>query len=256
MTFILLRRPSANRDWAADQKVMPAVTMRGNLVEIRGVRNFRYRSASEFEPVYETRTYDLAKLDSVWFIVERFGEKRGLAHTFLSFGFGDEYVAISVEIRKRRGAVYSPLKGLFRQYELMYVIGDERDLIGLRTNHRRDVTYLYPVRATPEAIRRVFTDMVRRAGALGRRAEVSNTLTNSCTTNIVRHVNSISKRRIPFSMRLVLPAYADSLALEIGLIDSDLPLAEARQTHRIDTIAQEAGIGAGFSHLIRRRISP
>ena len=250
-TFILLRRPSTSRDWSPDQKVMPSVAIRGDLVEVRNVRNFRYRSTSDFDLNYETRTYDISKLDSVWFIVERFGDIPGLAHTFLSFGFGDEYVAISAEIRKERGALYSPWKGLLREYELMYVIGDERDLIGLRTNHRRDLTYLYPVRTTPEKMRQVFLDMVRRADSLGKRPEFYNTLTNNCTTNIVSHVNTISPRRIPFSTRIVLPAYADSLAHEIGLIDSDLPLEKLRERHRIDPIAQRAGIDVRFSQVIR-----
>src|SRR5437773_1611043 len=142
--------PWAERDWSPDQGLLARATIAGERVTIENLRNFSYQSTSEYAARYETRSYDLGKLDSVWFIVERFGDAPAIAHTFLSFGFGDEYLAISVEIRKERGETYSPLKGLARQFELMYVIADERDVIGLRTNHRRDPVYLYPVTTTPD----------------------------------------------------------------------------------------------------------
>jgi hypothetical protein len=250
--LVLLRRPSNVRDWSTDQKILATAAIRGDLVEIRNVRNFRYRSETDFMPAYETRTYDLRKLDSVWFVVERFGAG-GLAHTFLSFGFGEEYVAISIEIRKEKGETFSPLKGMLRKYELMYVIGDERDLIGLRTNYRKDVVYLYPVKTTREKMRRVFLDMVARANKLAREPEFYNTLTNNCTTNIVRHVNTISPRRIPFSYKVLLPAYSDSLAMDVGLIESRGSLEETRDLHRIDQIAQVTGISGDFSQRVLRR---
>src|SRR5439155_26090745 len=103
----LRRQPSNDRDWSPDQKVLPDATIRGDRVEIHNLRNFRYRSPSDYTPIYETRTFDLGRLDSVWFVVERFGELAGIAHTFLTFGFGDDYVAISVEIRKEKGETYS-----------------------------------------------------------------------------------------------------------------------------------------------------
>ena len=104
-------------------------------MRIHNIRNFAYAPDSRYTPAYYDKTFDLRKLDSVWFIVEHFGDWKGPAHTFLSFGFGEQdYVAVSVEIRKEKGENYSPLKGLLKRYELTYVIGDERDLIKLRTN--------------------------------------------------------------------------------------------------------------------------
>jgi hypothetical protein len=250
----LFARPSAERDWNPDQRVLPRTNVSGDKVTIENLRNFSYKSTSDYSARYETRTYDLSKLDSAWFIVERFGDAPAIAHTFLSFGFGGEYVAISVEIRKERGEVYSPLKGMLRQYELMYVIGDERDVIGLRTNFRRDPVYLYPVRSTPDKIRRVFLDMLERSNALATQPEFYNTLTNNCTSNIVRHVNAISNR-IPWSYKIVFPAYSDQLAYELELIPSDRPFEAVQAAHRIDDRAQQQGIGADFSKMIRQASS-
>jgi uncharacterized protein DUF4105 len=248
--LVLLRRPSNARDWSPDQKVLATATVRGDIVEIRNVRNFRYRSETDYTPAYETRTYDLRKLDSVWFVVERFGAA-GMAHTFLSFGFGEEYVAISIEIRKEKGESFSPLKGMLREYELMYVIGDERDLIGLRTNYRHDVVYLYPVRTTREKMRRVFLDMVQRADKLAAQPEFYNTLTNNCTTNIVRHVNTISPKKIPFSYKVLLPAYSDRLAMDLGLIELVGSPEQTREKYRIDLKAQKSAIDEAFSSRLR-----
>lgn len=252
----LFERPSSERDWSPDQRVMPRAAIEGDKVTIEGVRNFAYRTADDYAPHLESRTYDLGKLDSMWFVVERFGDAPAIAHTFLSFGFGDEFVAISVEIRKERGETYSPVKGLLRQYELMYVIADERDVIGLRTNFRRDPVYLYPVRTTPERMRQVFVEMLARANKLAAQPEFYNTLTNNCTSNIVRHVNTVAQSAIPFSYKTVLPAYSDRLAYDLGLIPAHLPFETIRATYRIDQLAQREPVGANFSRLIRRRRSP
>ncbi len=246
-------KPSNERDWSPDQKVLARATIDGDTATIENVRNFAYRTGHDFVEKYETRSYDLRKLDSVWFVVERFGDAPGIAHTFLSFGFGGEYLAISVEIRKERGEVYSPVKGLLRQYELMYVIADERDVLALRTNFRRDPVYLYPVTTTPGQMRRVFVEMLERANQLAAQPEFYNSLTNNCTTNIVGHVNTIAPRRIPFSYKVVLPAYSDQLAYDLGLIPTELPFETVRAAHRIDTLAQRQPVGPDFSRIVRRQ---
>ena len=250
----LTQRPSLERDWSPDQRVMPKATIDGDKVTIDKVRNFTYRATDDYTPAYEQRTYDLAKLDSVWFVVEHFGDAPAIAHTFVSFGFGGEYVAISVEIRKERGEVYSPLKGMLRQYELMYVIADERDVLGLRTNFRRDPVYLYRVKSTPAQMRQMFLDMVGRANRLGTEPEFYNSLTNNCTSNIVAHVNTLAPRAIPFSYKTIFPAYSDRLAYELGLIPTDRPFEQVQAAHRVDLLAQRAPVGPDFSKTIRAGI--
>jgi uncharacterized protein DUF4105 len=222
-------------------------------VRVHNVRYARYRSVDDYDVFWEDRSYDLDRLRSAWFVVEPFGEGRGAAHTLMSFGFaGDDYLAISVEIRREKGEAFSPLKGLLRRYELMYVIGDERDLVQLRANHRRDPVYLYPVRAPRERIEQMFLSMLRRANRLRQEPEFYNTLTNTCATNIVRHVNELVPGRIPFSYKVLLPGYADELAYELGLIDTDLPFAEAKRRFRIDDEARRYAGRDDFSQGIRQ----
>ena len=250
------RSPSNDRQWHPTQRVLPRVAVRGNEVHIRNVRDFDYRSETSFDERYVDRTYDLRELDSVWYAVSRFGGIPGLAHAFLTFGFGDEYVAISVEARKEAGEAYSPVRGLLREYELMYVIGTERDVVGVRTEIWREDVSLYPVRASRDAMRRTFVDMVTRAERLAVEPEFYNTLANSCSSNIVRHVNAISPGHVRAGIRTALPGYSDRLAWERGLIASDLPFNIARERFRVRAIARRRPTADDYSAAIRRGFPP
>jgi hypothetical protein len=249
--------PSNDRDWTVDQARLPWAEIEGRRVRVHDVRHARYRSTDDYDVFWEDRSYDLDRLRSAWFLVEPFGtdDWQGPAHTLMSFGFeGDEYVAISVEIRKEKGEEFSPWKGLLRQYEVAYVIGDERDLIQLRTNYRRDPVYLYPVRAPRERIEQMFVSMLRRANHLRQKPEHYNTLTNTCTTNIVRHVNELVPGRVPWSYKVLLPGYSDELAYELGLIDTELPFPAAKKHFRIDDDALRAAGREDFSRKIRESL--
>lgn len=250
----LLVRPSNDRVWTPDQARLATASFVGDSVHIENVRNAVYRSVSDFDVRWERRSYDLRELETVWFIVEPFSKVRGPAHTFLSFGFGDStFVSISVELRKEVGESFHPLPGLLRQYELQYVVGDERDLIGLRANHRHDSVFVYPVRTTPEKKRELFVAMLERANRLAERPEFYNTLWSSCTTNIVSHINDISPERVPFSFKVLLPAYSDELAYDLGLLDTELPRDAFRQPHLINARAAAFADRADFSLGIRAR---
>jgi hypothetical protein len=255
LILIAVLRPSNARDWTSDQAHTATAIITSDRISIHNVRNARYRSTQDFDVHWEVRGYDLRRLESVWFVVEPFADWRGPAHTFLSFGFGDgEYIAISVEIRKEKGEAFSPLRGLLRQYELAYIVGDERDLIGLRANHRRDDVFLYPVRTTPEARRALFVSMLERANQVAAEPEFYNTLTNTCTSNIVQHINVIAPGRVPFSYKTLLPAYADDLAYDLDLIDTDLSRDQYRAPHRINALAALHADRADFSEAIRTSI--
>jgi hypothetical protein len=246
-------QPSTQRDWSRDQQVLPVAQLDGNLATVRNIRNFAYRTTDDYTPGYYDKTFDLNKLESAWFVVEPFG-KGGAAHTFVSFGFGgNDFVPISVEIRKEKGESFSVVKGLMRQYEVMYVIGDERDLVKLRTNYRNDTVYLYPIRTTREKMRAMFVSMLERANKLAREPEFYNTLTNTCTTNLVAHVNLITPRKVPFSFATLLPANSDRLAYDLGMLNTNLPFEEARRRFRINELARKYADDPEFSVRIREK---
>lgn len=250
----LMIRPSNDRTWTKDQMTLSRAEIDGNLITVRDIRNFAYESKSIYNPSYYDKTFDLTKLVRVWFVVEPFASFPGAAHTLLSFEFeDDEFLAISVEIRKERGELFSPLKGLLKQYELMYVAGDERDLIKLRSNYRKDDMYVYPARASKVAVQELFLSMVTRMNAVGKDPEFYNTITNTCMTNIVAHINEIAPQRVPIAPEILLPAESDRLAYELGLIDTDLSFAEAREYFHINERAELFADSPDFSRKIRER---
>ena len=253
LVLIVIVRPSNQRNWTPDTQRTVNAIVTGDSVKIENVRNAHYRSKTDFDVHWETRTYDLRKLESVWFMVEPFSDWRGPAHTLLSFGFSDgQHIGISVEIRKEEGESFSPLGGLLRQYELIYIVGDERDLIGLRANHRHDDVYLYKMRATPEQARELFLSMLKRANQVAEKPEFYNTLTSTCTTNLVEHINVIAPGRIPLSYKTLLPAYSDELAFDLDLIDTTLSREEFRAAHQINEMAKQHADTPDFSEAIRR----
>lgn len=249
-------RPSNNRDWSPDQAVLATAeySKDDRHVTIRNVRFCNYRTSDDYDVRHEDRTYDLADLRTVDFIRCPFPEMPELAHTMLSFGFADrDYLGVSVEIRKEKGETYNPLLATANQFEIMYVVGDERDLIGLRTNYRLNDVYLYPTNATSTDVRRLFDHVMARVNKLAKKPEFYNTLTNNCTTNIVAHVNQLTPNRIPYDYRVLLPGYSDRLAYDLGLLKSRLSFEETRQAARVTDVAYQAREAPDFSMAIRRR---
>jgi hypothetical protein len=244
--------PSNARDWSPDHKQLPLAEFNGDVARIRNVRNFSRGADGAPIPAYEERVYDLTGVTTVWLILTPFSKDwRGPAHAFLSFGFADsQFVAISIEARRERGETYSVLKGALKRFEILYVIGDERDMIGGRAARGDDV-YLYPMRATHEQARALLESMLRRANELNEHPEFYGSFLNNCTTNILRHVNAIATRAIPYGPRIFLPGYSDALAHERGLIDTELPLEEARRKFYVTPVAQTHAGASDFSIRIR-----
>ncbi|HLP43830.1 MAG TPA: DUF4105 domain-containing protein [Candidatus Nanoarchaeia archaeon] len=248
--LLVTTKPSNDRDWSNDLAVLPYADFNGNLVTIHNVRNFKYKDVLDFTPGYYDKTFDLNTIKSVDFIVEPFSTLA--AHTFLAFGFEDgSYIDISVEIRREKGEFFDGLKGLFRNYEITYVVSDEHDVLKLRTNYRKDDVYLYPIPTSEEKVRALFVDMLTRVNKLRTTPEFYNSLTNNCTTNIVKHVNTINPKRIPWSYKYVFPSYSDELALEIGLIKGEGTIDQIRAQYLITPLAQKYGDSSDFSAKIR-----
>jgi len=246
--------PSNYRAWIPAQAVLPTAELRGDLLTVRNVRNCQYLNADDYVVRNYDKTFDLRRLKSVDFITVPFQDSPTLAHTMLSFGFDDqEFLAVSIEARYEQGETYSPLKGALRQYELMYVVADERDVIGLRAKHRKDDVFLYRTRATPELARALLLDVLARANKLAAQPEFYDALSNNCTTNIVAHINRVRPGRVPLDVGVLLPGYADRLAYDLGLLDTQLPFEKLKDQAKIDRMASRYAEDPDFSRRIRQR---
>ncbi len=221
--------PSNQRDWRTEVAVLPYATRDGDLVTVHNVRNFDYRTEQDFVPHYDVRTFDLRRLDAVDLIaVYWMGD--AIAHIMVSFGFAGDHVAFSIETRTEKGEAYSSIKGFFKQYELIYIVGDERDLIRVRTNYRRpqELVYLYRTRASPENARRLFLEYVDKINRLTEQPEFYNTATTNCTTDVWSLVRALSDQ-VPLDWRVLVSGYFPEYAYDLGSLDTDLPFAAAEE---------------------------
>jgi hypothetical protein len=249
-----INAPSNDRNWSPDQAKLASAEFERNRVTVHNIRNCQYRSADDYDAIWYDKTYDLSKLDEVNFIVCPFADNPSIAHTFLSFGFeGKEYLAVSIEVRKQQGDPgFTVGKSLSNPYEIMYVVGDERDLIGLRANYRLEDVYVYKAKVTPVTARALFRDVMARVNKLHDSPEFYNVATNNCTTNLRDHVNDISPDRIPYSVDVLLPGYSDRLAYDSGLIEKHGTFEETRAAARVNRLAYVYRDDPDFSQRIRR----
>lgn len=227
--------PSNDRDWAPEQARLPRAVFQGSTVTIENVRNFTHRAGGGTEERWETRTHDLRDLQSVEMCIVPFTwDRRLLAHTFLTFGFaGGQYLSISVEARKENGEPYRAVMSAFRQHELMYVVADERDVIGQRTNVWSVPFYLYPMEVEPALASALFVTMLTRANRLREHPEWYNVVTNSCSSNMINHLRDLYQAKAWFSPAGLVPGYLDHFAAEAGLLRIDGPLAQVRSRYLV-----------------------
>ncbi len=207
---------------------------------------------------YYDKTIDLNRVRSVDFIVVPFKDMPALAHVMISFEIAEpdgkrDHLAVSVETRKERDEQYNPIEGSTRQYELIYVVADEKDVIQFRTNYNGEDVYLYHTVASPDAARALLVDVLARVNQLSVTPEFYDTLTNNCTSNIVQHVNRIKPNRIVADYRVLLPGYSDALAYDEGLIERHGTFQETKQRAYVNPLAQRYAGREDFSELIRRR---
>ena len=242
--------PSHDRNWRPEVAVMPRAIIDGDRVRISGVRNFDYRSRNDFTVRYEEREVSLSHLTALDFYVSYWSE--GLVgHTFLSFIFDNAPpLSISIETRPEVGEGFSPIASLFKQFELIYVVGDERDLVGVRTNYRKESVYLYHLNSSADNARRLLLIYLARINELADHAEFYHLLTNSCTINIIRYANAAG-RAGRFNIRHLLNGLIDGYLYLSGRMNSTLPFDELRRRSLINEAAQAADGAPDFSDRIR-----
>lgn len=229
---------------------MPRAIIDGDRVRITGVRNFDYRSRNDFTVRYEEREISLSHLKAIDFFVSYWSE--GLVgHTFLSFIFDNALpLAISIETRPEVGESFAPIASIFKQFELIYVVGDEHDLVRVRTNYRKETVYLYRLNASDIDARRLLLVYLDRINELAERPEWYHLLSNSCTINIVRYANAAG-RVGRFDIRHLLNGLIDSYLYHSGRVDTTLPFDELRRRSLINEAAQAADDAPDFSERIR-----
>jgi hypothetical protein len=249
LVWWLLMPPSNNRNWQPEVATLPSALIDGNMITVRNIRNCDYRTETDYTVAYYDKTFDLSKLQGADLFICSWGSPL-ISHTIMSFCFeDDQYLCISIETRKEIGEKYSSVKGFFKQYELAYIVGNERDLIRLRTNFRKEMVYLYRLTAKPELVREVLLDYLKSVNHLSRQPEWYNALTENCTTAIRGHAKTYTHGKM--SWKILANGYLDTLLYERKAIDTNMPFEQIKQISRISDKALNAGNSDDFSIIIR-----
>jgi len=245
--------PSNDRDWQPEVERLAYAEIDGDRVTVRNIRNFDYRSETEFTPAWYDKTFDVSKLESVD-LVAVYWMGPAIAHTIMSFGFeGGDHIAFSIETRKEKGEAYSTVKGFFKQYELYYVVADERDVIRVRSNYRKDPpedVYVYRLHAPVENGRRIFLEYIKRINSLKNKPEFYNTLTDNCTTGIWMNTR-VNPGHPALSWKILASGYVPEYLHEVGRLVPGTPFDELQRLAHINPRAQAADQATDFSRRIR-----
>lgn len=257
LAWTFVRPPQ--REWSQFHAIKPSVEFKedqqGAVFSIRDVRNTKYADDGSFQVEHENRTCAAKDLQSIWFGVQYFSSLRSVAHTFVSFEFpNDDFLTISIESRRTEGEGFSPLRGMFKQYELIYVISSEEDALGGRELVDGMPVHLYPIRADQQQMQAMFEHMLRRTQKLHDVPESYHPIHSNCTTNIIDSFNQIAPIRISrYSPVNVLPGVSGKMAYRQGLIDTEKTFAEVHEQAHINPRAVDAPKEVNFSRYIREQ---
>jgi hypothetical protein len=248
-------RPSNDRDWLPDVAETPWAEIEGDQIILHNVRNFDYQSVDEYTPRWETRQVKLSEITGIDLAICYWGSP-WMAHPIASFQFENSPpVCFSIETRKEKGETYSSIGGFFRQYELIYIIADERDIVRLRTNYREgEDVYLYRLKISPEQARARFLEYLDTLNPLKSNPRWYNALTTNCTTSIRSQHHVPDKTN--WDWRILLNGKADEMLYENGALQTaDLPFENLKDQSKINSAAQSA-VAKDFSNLIRSSVPP
>tara|TARA_B100001059_G_scaffold142917_1_gene142874 strand:+ start:585 stop:1628 length:1044 start_codon:yes stop_codon:yes gene_type:complete len=255
-TWFFLLTPSNQRDWQDPVARVPVVDFDGDIVTIRDQRAFRYRTVDDFDIDWVERSYDLDQLTGIDVMFVYWGSP-DIAHTMLSFAFSTgPRLVVSVETRMESGEQYGALRSFFKQYELIYILADERDVVALRTNHRGEDVYIFPLSIEPIERRELLVEILTRANELGQKPDFYRTIGANCTTTLLKDLGQVRGDHSPWRIEVLLNGRMPRMAYDRGQLPTDAPYEEVISRYRVNDRAVEGGTGPGFSERIRAGLGP
>jgi hypothetical protein len=243
-------KPSFDHEWAPDVAHIVTGTRDGDIVTLTNVRNFDWKTETEFTPRWETRSYDLSKIESVDLFLSYWAGP-AIAHTLVSFGFeGGEHIVFSAEIRKEKGETFSSIGGFFKEFDLALIAADERDIVRLRTNIRGEDVYRYRIEMPKAGMQALFLSYLATGNRLDTVPTFYNTVTANCTTVVFQLLRALEPA-LPFDYRILLSGYLPSYIYQNQGFTTGLTESEFRRRAAISALGIAAGDSQNFSEAIR-----
>jgi len=248
--------PTHEKNWADSVSQLPWATIDNNQVHIHNIRDFVYQTETDYRVQYIDKTYDLSKLNQLDYALSYWDGNKAIAHSIFSFGFENgEHLAVSVEVRNQKGEEYGGFSGLYNQFELIYVLATEKDVLQLRTNFRKEQVYLYPTNTPKQFITSFFSIVIERINSIQKQPEFYNTMTQNCFTSIVKDFQKINGTRNIFDYRIYANGYSDELFYQLGSIKTNLPFSESKQKFHINQYTQAGSYNPLYSKQIRSTVN-
>ena len=249
-------RPSNDRKWSQNHAVLQTAEFSGNIATIRNVRYSRYESAETYTTQYYDAAFNLDDIRTIDLVMVPFQGLSRLAHVESSFGFADgRHIGLSIEARYEEGEKYDPAAAGMRQFELIYVLADERDMIRLATDVNKNNVYIYRLNFEPHEVRAMFVDALQRANQLARKPEFYHPFTNSCVTNLITHINKGRPKAVPYEYRTFMPGLLDSYMYDLKLVASSVTtFKETKELAKVNWLVEQYGDLEYFSAGIRQKM--
>jgi hypothetical protein len=130
------------------------------------------------------------------------------------------------------------------------VVGDERDLIGVRTNVRGERVRVYRLAVPAAEARELLLVYAERISRLADEPAWYNAVTQNCTTSIRRNVTELGLEQ-PWNWRILVNGRGEELLHMRGLVNTSLPFAELRARSDVSEAARAAEQTQDFSERIR-----
>lgn len=238
--FFLLKKPSNERVWTDDAKVLPTFTISSSTVEVKNIRDWRYAKGEVMSKEFYSEIFDGEKIKQVYFLINPFGKWEGVGHTFFLFEFEDEKtISVSVEARREEGEDYSAIKGLFNNYELWYTWGSAADLFSRRAVYHNEDLYMYPLLISKDTMKRLFIDIAQASNKIKSEPQFYNTISSNCTNTLADSANRVNPGSIPWNFARIFTGYSDNVLYKLKLIPHDKSFEETFANSRIDEVIKK-----------------
>ncbi|MEA3323435.1 MAG: DUF4105 domain-containing protein [Patescibacteria group bacterium] len=250
----MTQKPSHDRTWELGHGKLPHIQISDNDIVVKDMRDFTWNDDGGADDKYITERFELDKMNRLDVIVSHFSDSDALAHIFMSFGFENgQHIVVSVETRREAHEKFSTIQGLLNKFELIYVVGTERDVIGMRTNVRGEKVYLHNVDVDAQAIQKLFALITADINAIYNQPVFYNTLSHNCTNAITRRAEEVADINFPFSYKMLLPGFVDEVLYDMDIIVKKGTFEETEAKAEIDNEKVNRD-DANFSQQIRQNL--